>query len=152
MQQVQFIPEDDPERAAILQAAGLNNDEPLLIAIEAMIQQARSERPTHPAWYPLSGRNAEGIAAAREALEAHGNWVRAKTQNRLEGARHLESGRFLAVHNTCERTGLADKGFPRFMSPRTRSATKSLRDDVQHDFCELSEDFSPLGSDLSPED
>lgn len=146
MQQNKIILPDDDERSTILQSLGLNNEEPLLITIEAMIAQARQERPTHPAWHALSARNAEGIATAREALEAHGGWSRHNTQNRLEGVRHIESGHFLAVHNTCERTGLG-KGLPRFASARSRSATKSLRDDLQRDFCELIEGFEP--SDLS---
>ncbi|MEG9883991.1 MAG: hypothetical protein V6Z86_05125 [Hyphomicrobiales bacterium] len=43
-----------------------------MIAVEAMINQARSERPTHPSWNILGARNAEGIATVREALEAQG--------------------------------------------------------------------------------
>ena len=142
MQQNKVILPDDDERSAILQSIGLNSEEPLLITIEAMIAQARQERPTHPGWIPLPARVGEGIATAREALEAHGGWVRYKTNNNLEGVRHIESGRFLAIHNTCERTGL-DKGLPRFASARSRSATKSLRDDLQGDFCELIEGFEP---------
>jgi hypothetical protein len=73
------------------------------------------------------------------------------TQNRLEGVQHIESGRFLAVHNTCERTGL-NKGYPRFMSERKRSATKGLRDDLQGDFCELVEGFEPAEAAITPDD
>lgn len=151
MQQTRYISPDHTERATILGSIGLNSDEPLLIAVEAMINQARAERPTHPSWNILGARNAEGIATAREALEAHGGWVRATSENRLEGVQHIDSGRFLAVHNTCERTGL-DKGLPRFMSARKRSATKSLRDDLQGDFCELVEDFKPDEAELTPAD
>lgn len=142
MRQNKIILPDDGERSAILQSIGLNSEEPLLITIEAMIAKARQERPTHPGWYPLGARNAEGIATAREALEAHGGWGRHNSRNDLEGVLHIETGRFLAVHNTCERTGLG-KGLPRFASARSRSATKSLRDDLQGDFCELIEGFEP---------
>ncbi|PYF12977.1 hypothetical protein C8J30_101362 [Rhodobacter viridis] len=139
------LPNDD-ERGDILRSVGLSSEEPLLLAVEAMIAQARTERPAHPTWHPLSARNAEGIATAREALEAHGGWGRHKTKSKLEGVLHLESGRFLAVHNTCERTGM-NKDLPRFASPRSRVATKSLRDDLQGDFCELFEDFGPVDAD-----
>jgi hypothetical protein len=142
MQQNKVILPADDERSAILQSVGLNSEEPLLITIEAMIAHARQVRETHPMWHPLGARIGEGIATARDALEAHGGWGRHITQNRLEGVRHIETGRFLAIHNTCERTGLS-KGLPRFASPRSRSATKSLRDDLQGDFCELIEGFEP---------
>lgn len=142
MQQNKIILPDDDKRSEILHSVGLSSDEPLLITIEAMIAKARHERPTYPGWYPLGARNAEGIATAREALEAHGGWGRHNSLNDLEGVLHFETGRFLAVHNTCERTGLG-KGLPRFASARSRSATKSLRDDLQGDFCELIEGFEP---------
>ena len=142
MQKNKIIPPDDDDRSAILQSVGLNSEEPLLITIEAMLTQARQERPTHPDFILLPNRVGEGIATAREALEAHGGWVRYKTQSNLEGVLHIESGRFIAIHNTCERTGLG-KGLPRFASARSRSATKSLRDDLQGDFSELIEGFGP---------
>lgn len=144
MPQNEIISFDNDGRGAILRSVGLNSEEPLLIAIEAMIAQAQLQRPAHPDWHPLSARNAEGVATVREALEAHGGWVRHKTQSGLDGVRHIDSGRFLAVHNTCERTGLR-KNLPRFASPRSRSATRSLRDDLQGDFCELVEGFEPSG-------
>lgn len=151
MQQTKFILPDHGNRSVILESIGLKSDEPLLIAVEAMINQARSERPAYPSWNILGARNAEGVATAREALEAHGGWSRATSENRLDGVQHIESGRFLAIHNTCERTGL-DKGLPRFMSARKRSATKSLRDDLQGDFCELDEDFNPAETAPTPAD
>ncbi len=138
MDQKQFVLPESEFRSEILQSVGFESDEPLLIIVEAMVSQALNEHPTHPVWYPLGARNAEGISAARRVLEGTG-WARDTSKNKLEGVRHLENGHFLAIHNTCERTGL-EKGLPRFASARKRTATKSLRDDLQEDFFDVIED------------
>ncbi len=139
------------DREAELRAVGLNGEGALIVCIEAMIEQAFKERPTHPEWYKLGARNAEGISAIRRATEGEG-WVMARSKHGLDGIVHLESGRFLAIHNTCERTGLIDKPLPRFAAARRRVATKSLRDDLQGDlFGPLDDMVDPLVN-LSPED
>lgn len=151
MKQNRILALADDESTELLRSVGLNSSEPLLMAVEAMLAQARTERPTHPAWHPLSARNAEGISVLRERLEEHGGWGRHMTKNRLEGVIHIESGRFLAVHNTCELTGL-EKGLPRFASARSRTGTKQLREDLQGDFCELIEGFETDAIVGRPED
>lgn len=140
MSQTKFIQVDDGKRAEILSYVGLESDTALALAVEAALRKAQNEHATLPEWYPLGGRNAAAISALRMALEVTGCWTRWQHRN-LHGVKHLQTGRFIAVHNCCERTGLdLAERLPRFMSDRKRSATKSLRDDLQGDLDLLIED------------
>lgn len=131
MTQAKFVQIFDEQRTEILSYVGLDSDTPLTLAAEAAFRKAQSERATLPDWYPLGGRNAWAIDALRTALETTGSWTRWQHRN-LHGVKHLQTGRFIAVHNCCERTGLDLAGkLPRFLADRKRSATKSLRDDLQ---------------------
>jgi hypothetical protein len=134
----QILPIFGEARDRVFESVGLKGDEALRLAVEAMIGQAFRELPTYPSWYPLGARIAEGISTLRRVLEGDG-WVRSVSKRGLDGVLHLGSGRFIALHNTCERTGL-NKALPRFISARSRVATKSLRDDLQGDLFDVLED------------
>jgi len=147
-----FVLPADDRRAAILRSVDLESDAPLVIAVEEMVRQAEREVPTHPSWYPLGARNAEGIRALRQSLESTSKWSRWE-HRKLEGVRHLETGRFIAVHNCCERTGLDLSGkLPRFAATRKRIATKSLRDDLQGDLALFEDDEGPAIAASPPDD
>lgn len=145
MAETVLIPYEDSRRPELFASFSLESEEPLIFAVEAMVEKALSEDSYLPTWYPLGGRNAAGIVAISHALEGT-RWFPHSTKNRLWGVKHADSGRFLAIHNTCERTGLDNgKGHPRFASTRGRNATKSLRDDLQGDLFEVVESISSKG-------
>lgn len=128
-----LIPFESPQRSDLFESLNLEGEESLLFAVEAMVDVAMSEHIYQPDWFPLGARVAAGVTALRMATEGT-DWFPHKTKNSLAGVKHMESGLFIAIHNTCERTGLClSKGHPRFISARNRSATKSLRDDLQGD-------------------
>lgn len=133
-----FILPENTGRDLILKSIGFPNDDALKVAVDAMVTQASKDSPLYPSWYPLGARVAEGIYALRSFMQMYG-WVGAKSDGGLDGLQHIESGRFLAIHNTCERTGLPGS-LPRFLAARKRAATKSLRDDLQDDLFEVLDD------------
>jgi hypothetical protein len=133
-----FILPEDSDRNSTLESIGFPNDDALKVAVSAMVTQASKENPLYPNWFPLGARVAEGIFTLRSFMQMHG-WVGTKSDGGLDGLIHIESGRFLAIHNTCERTGLAG-ALPRFIAARKRAATKSLRDDLQDDLFETLDD------------